>query len=279
MTRRTKLLLLPVLLAALIAACAVLANLIGVGLPLVLLLAFGAVIVGVVVLYARMIVAARTLAALNQDAVAMVNQGRLREGLVAFESCAEKARVARLPGYAHLFQANAASAFIELGRPEQAQAICRTLEQAPELRRSLAATWGHFVGAAATAKLLVADADIDATEAYLDRHAPELSQPQRALLLTPRVIILLRRGRHADVDQLLSERWLEAEGVLPARRLRRLRLLWAFALHEAGRPDDARERLNAAGPTAAEETVPLTRAWPSLATYLAGLQGYRASAH
>ncbi|MEM6295183.1 MAG: hypothetical protein AAGA54_28185 [Myxococcota bacterium] len=278
MTRRTKLLLLPLLLTALVAACWVLASLTGIGLPLLLLVVFSAIVLGVGVLYARMIVAARTLAALNQDAVAMVNQGRVREGLVAFESCAEKARAARLPGYAMLFQANAASALVELGRPERAVSTCRALEQEPDVRRSLAATWGHFVGTAATAKLLVADADIDATEAYLDRHAPDVSQPQRALLLTPRVIILLRRGRHAEVDPLLSERWLEAEGVLPARRLRRLRLLWAFALHEAGRAEDARERLNAAGPTAVEETEPLTRGWPSLAAYLAGLQGYRASA-
>ncbi len=275
MSRRAKLVTLPFLVAALIGLSVVLANTMSVDSAPVLLAVFTVVVVAVVVLYVRMIVIARRLALLNQQGVALINQGRAGEALREFESCAAQAKAARLENYGRVFQSNVATALAELGRVEQAHALVRGLLAEHDVSRSLAASWGNFVGLVSTVLWLSRQADPQEAGRFLDDHESDVPQPQRASLITPRVLVLLRQDRYADVDALLSERWLEAEGVLPARRLRRLRLLWAFALHHAGRADDSRRNLEMAGQDVAEESRVLIERSPALAAFLSSTQGYR----
>lgn len=275
MSRRAKLVTLPFLVAAVIGLSLVLANLMSVDSAPVLLAVFTIVVVAVVVLYIRMIVTARRLALINQQGVALINQGRAGEALREFESCAAQAKAARLENYGRVFQSNVATALVELGRAEQAHALVRELLAERDARRSLAASWGNFVGLVSTVLWMSKEADAEEAGRFLDEHESDVPPPQRASLITPRVLVLLRQERYADVDALLSERWLEAEGVLPARRLRRLLLLWAFALHHVGRADDSRRKLETAGQDVAEEARTLIERWPDLAAFLSSTQNYR----
>lgn len=278
MSRRAKIISLPFLLAALSGLCVVLARMLDVGVAPVLLLALGAIVAGVVLLYVRMIVAIRRLVLVNQQGVALLNQGRGEEALREFERCVKEAKAARLESYGRLFQANVACAYVELGRHREAHAIVQSLLTEDELKRSLAASWGHFVGLVATILWLSPDAADDEPAQFLATHEPHVPPAQQALLTTAHVLVLLREGRDTEADALLAKRWREAEGLLPARRLRRLTMLWAFALHRAGRADDARRKLETAGEDVALENRMLVAHWPELAAYLSSAQGYRDAA-
>ena len=275
MSRRAKLIALAFLLAAVIVLSLVLARSLGMDSPLVLLMVFTVFVVALIAVYVRMIVAARRLALLNQHGVALLNQGRAEESLREFESCVAQAKAARLESYGRVFQSNVATALVELGRAEQAHALLRALLAESDLRRSLTASWGSFVGLVSTVLWLSHEAAPEEAGHFLDEYESDVPPPQRASLISPRVLVLLRQERYSDVDALLEGRWLEAEGVLPARRLRRLVLLWAFALHHAGRADESRRKLEAAGPDIAEEARALTERWPDLEAFLASTQGYR----
>jgi len=174
-----------------------------------------------------------------------------------------------------VFQSNVATALVELGRVEQAHTVLRGLLAESDLRRSLTASWGNFVGLVSIVLWLSHEADSEEAGRFLDEHGSDVPQPQRASLVTPRALVLLRQERYTDVDALLTERWLEAEGVLPARRLRRLVLLWAFALHRAGRADESRSKLETAGPNIVEESRTLIQRWAALEAFLSNTHSYR----
>lgn len=278
MSRRAKLISLPFLLAALATLCVLIARMLDVNAAVVLLVAFGILVTAVTVLYTRMVVAVRRLVLMNQEGVSLLNQGRGEEALRAFEACEARAKAARLTSYGRLFRANTAAALVELGRPREAHAIVQALLREDDLERSLAASWGNFVGLVATVLWLSPEASTEDPERFLDAHASEVPPGQRAVLVTPRVLVLLRQHRYSEAETLLAERWREAEGLLPARRLRRLSVLWAYALHHLGRTDEARRKLDSAGDGAAEENRMLLERWPELAEYLSSAQRYRQAA-
>lgn len=219
--------------------------------------------------------AARGLATESQEGVALLNQGRPAEALAVFDRCEQKAARLRLGGYVELFQMNRAAALIRTGDAATASRLCRALLEKNAGERNLLNYAGNLVAITATAMLLENEADLDAVQRLLDEHEPATAAGQRALLIPPRALLLARRGDDGAVIALLDGRWQEAEGMLPARILRSLHLLWAFALHRRGDFAGARGRLERAGTDIADEAAHLVRDWPELASFAAGGDSYR----
>lgn len=218
---------------------------------------------------------ARALVARNLEAVNLLNQGEVGDALASFEACEREAKQGSFRQLQPLFALNRAVAMMRQSRCEEAVVLCREILAHPSAARHFGAQWGHLVAVSATAELLLPEPNVAAAQTLIDDGWAKTPRAQQAPLFAPRCNLLIRAGKFAEVDTLLSERWAEADGVLRARELRLLQLLWAFALHSHGRTDDARARSRDVGEQVLEEQAVMLKHWPTLAAFVSALSDYR----
>ncbi|TVQ96459.1 MAG: hypothetical protein EA398_15930 [Deltaproteobacteria bacterium] len=198
----------------------------------------------------------------NDDAVALINSGRLREACSTLDALAGEAR--EDPALHALIAYNRGVATLRMGDAPAALSMLEAVAGSrwlndPELPyRELLAL--------ALSQAYWSLGDPGTARAYLDTARETLSPARAGLTVSMEAVLALSMGQTPLALRVLREGRSAAEGVLVASQLRTLRVLEAFALtrldpaHEHG--DEVRRLLDGARPVQPWDHVGLRSVWP-----------------
>jgi len=208
---------------------------------------------------------ARTLGALNQKAVGLLNQGKTEEAIAILDDIIRRAWMLR--AYRAFFMLNRAVACLQLGEPQRALHLARPLLDAGWDRRGLAMARGGGLAVLVTAHALLGE--LDEAERLLREQLSTMPEPQRPQLLPARLLAACRRQRYAEARELMANEREAAEAVLSVRSLRLAEALDAFASHQLGASKDEIRARIASSSIARSDAAMVARHYPEFAHFLA----------
>lgn len=203
----------------------------------------------------------------NVSAVQDLNSGRVDAAAEAFESLA---RDYQYHPHHPLFVHNRAVCYLVDGHLKRAVSLFNAARRSNKLKSLALSRFRHFP----TTQLALALGllgEIREADRILKEAEDDPKYAIFGMTVLPRAVILLRSGQPGRAADHLTRHWTEAEGLAAGRSAKALRIVRAFALHQAGGDARAIERMMAGiYPYEPSEIQWLWVEWPELRTFCAG---------
>lgn len=167
----------------------------------------------------------------NQEAVNLLNSGRVEEAAAIFDRLTESER--QTPAHA-VYVFNRAVAFMLQGRPRRAYSLFNAVLQSRAFYHGFSNSYLPLLHIEMATCLALVD-DVREAHSHRDHANNALQEGERGRIVFLNALLLVRSGDFVAADDLIRRRWRQAESLLRVPTLKGLRLLHAFALRQLGR--------------------------------------------